>query len=72
MALQLLSNGYSLISNDICVIDYSEKDKIYALGGTKFLNVRKNVAKIEVPNLVENMDYNSEFKLSNSYILDPR
>ena len=36
------------------------------------MNVRKNVAKIEVPNLVENMDYNSEFKLSNSYILDPR
>lgn len=72
MALQLLSNGYSLISNDICVIDYSEKDKIYALGGTKFLNVRKNVAKNEVPSLVEDMEYNSDFKLSNSYILDPR
>lgn len=56
MTLKMLLNEYSLVSNDICIIDYSNHNNILALGGSKFLNIRRSVIDERVPELKEKIE----------------
>ncbi len=65
MVLRMLLNGYSLVSNDICVIDYSNHQNVLALGGSKFLNIRQNVLEERVPEIKNRLSQNAFLNKSN-------
>lgn len=71
MTLSLLMNGYSLISNDICVIDYNNYHQLFALGGSKFINLRKSVIKRNLPELNNLFEGHSEFDYDDNMIFTP-
>lgn len=71
MTLNLLMNGYSLVSNDICVIDYNNPHQLYALGGSKFINLRKSVVERNLPELATSLQSNSEFNYKDNLIFTP-
>lgn len=71
MTLNMLINGYSLIANDISVIDYSLKDALYALGGSKFINLRRYVIEKELPEFADDLVVDSEYDYYDNIILDP-
>lgn len=72
MALNLLMHGYSLVSNDICVIDYSNPQQLYALGGSKFINLRKPVIERSIPELTDFLQGNSEFNYKDNLVFTPK
>ena len=70
MVLRMLLNGYSLVSNDICVIDYSNHQNILALGGTKFLNIRQTVLEERIPEIKRRLSQN-DFSNKSNIIINP-
>ena len=71
MALNLLTNGYSLVSNDICVIDYNNPHQLFALGGSKFINLRKSVIERNLPELATSLKSNNELNYKDNMIFTP-
>lgn len=71
MTLNLLMHGYSLVSNDICVIDYNNPHQLFALGGSKFINLRKSVIERNLPELATSLKSNSEFNYKDNLIFTP-
>ncbi len=71
MALNLLMHGYSLVSNDICVIDYNNPHQLFALGGSKFINLRKSIVERNIPELATSLKSSSEFDYKDNMIFTP-